>query len=269
MPDSTCGHIYTDKNPLRGRLYEVAKKILKMRLDEALLARGLAHTIEKARALVMSGEVSVQGKMVDKAGHSVAVHSEITLKAKSPYVGRGGFKLAGLLDAAGFDPAGLTAIDVGSSTGGFTDCLLQRGVTKVHAVDVGVGIIDWRLRTDARVHLLEGRNIRKLDPSEVGELVDCAVMDISFISLKKVLPLMKAFVKKGARIFALIKPQFEAARDEVGEGGVVKDAGIQARVVKDMMAFAVGSGFRVLRTVESPVRGAKGNREFWIDLELI
>jgi len=247
----------------------VAKKLKKMRLDEALLSRGLADSIKKARALIMSGSVSVKGMMVDKAGHPVTADSEITLKSKSPYVGRGGFKLAGLLDASGFDPAGLTAMDVGSSTGGFTDCLLQRGVTKVHAVDVGVGIIDWSLRTDARVHLLEGRNIRNLTPAEVGELVDFVVMDLSFISLKKVLPLIKPFVKRGARVFALIKPQFEAARDEVGEGGVVRDSVLQERVVEDMKAFSSASGFRVLRTVESPVKGAKGNREFWIDLELI
>jgi len=247
----------------------VAKKLKKMRLDEALFCRGLADSIKKARALIMSGSVSVKGMMVDKAGRSVTADSEITLKSKSPYVGRGGLKLAGLLDASGFDPAGLTAMDVGSSTGGFTDCLLQRGVTKVHAVDVGVGIIDWSLRTDARVHLLEGRNIRNLAPAEVGELVDFVVMDLSFISLKKVLPIMKAFVKRGARVFALIKPQFEAARDEVGEGGVIRDSVLQERVVEDMKAFSSAAGFRVLRTVESPVKGAKGNREFWLDLELI
>jgi len=247
----------------------VAKKLKKMRLDEALLSRGLADSIKKARALIMSGSVSVKGRMVDKAGRPVTADSEITLKSKSPYVGRGGFKLAGLLDASAFDPLGLTAMDVGSSTGGFTDCLLQRGATKVHAVDVGVGIIDWSLRTDARVHLLEGRNIRNLAPAEVGELVDFAVMDLSFISLKKVLPLIKPFAKRGARVFALIKPQFEAGRDEVGEGGVVRDSELQERVVEDMKAFASESGFRVLRTVESPVKGAKGNREFWIDLELI
>jgi len=247
----------------------VAKKSKKMRLDEALLARGLADSIKKARALIMSGSVSVKGGMVDKAGHAVTADSEITVKSKSPFVGRGGLKLAGLLDASGFDPSGLTAIDVGSSTGGFTDCLLQRGVTKVHAIDVGVGIIDWSLRTDARVHLLEGKNIRKLAPSEIGELVDIAVMDLSFISIKKVLPLMQGFVKSGGRVFALVKPQFEAARDEVGPGGVVRDSAVQERVLEDMSAFAEASGFMVLRTVESPVKGAKGNREFWIDLELI
>ncbi len=247
----------------------MAKKSKKMRLDEALLCRGLADSIETARGLVMSGSVSVRGHMVDKAGHAVAADSEITLKSKSPYVGRGGLKLAGLLDAEGFDPAGLTAIDVGSSTGGFTDCLLQRGAAKVHAVDVGVGIIDWRLRNDGRVHLLEGKNIRRLAPSEVGELVDIAVMDLSFISLKKVLPLMKGFVKRGGRVFALIKPQFEVARGEVGKGGVVRDAALQTRVVEDMRAFSLASGFRVLGIVESPVKGAKGNREFWIDLEVL
>lgn len=247
----------------------MAKKPKKIRLDEALLELGFADSIKKARALIMSGSVFVKGQKVDKAGRAVTLESEITLKAKSPYVGRGGLKLAGLLGATGFDPTGLTAIDVGSSTGGFTDCLLQRGALRVHAVDVGVGIIDWRLRTDARVHLLEGMNIRSLSPAEVGELVDIAVMDLSFISLKKILPLMNVFVRRGGRVFALIKPQFEAARDEVGKGGVVRDALLQERVVEDIKAFCEGSDFIVLATLESPVKGAKGNREFWIDLEVL
>jgi len=247
----------------------VAKKPKKIRLDEALLNLGLAESIKMARALIMSGSVFVKGVKVDKAGYALTPDSAITLKAKSPYVGRGGLKLAGLLGATGFDPAGLTAIDVGSSTGGFTDCLLQRGALRVHAVDVGVGIIDWRLRTDVRVHLLEGMNIRNLTLDDVGEFVDIAVMDLSFISLKKILPLMKGFVRRGGRVFALIKPQFEAARDEVGKGGVVRDAELQARVVEDMRAFCEGSDFTVLRTLESPVKGAKGNREFWIDLEVL
>jgi 23S rRNA (cytidine1920-2'-O)/16S rRNA (cytidine1409-2'-O)-methyltransferase len=245
----------------------VAKKIKKMRLDEALLAGGLVETISKARALIMAGSVSVKGCVIDKSGHPVASGAEITLKARLPYVGRGGLKLAGCLDAEGFDPRGLTAIDIGSSTGGFTDCLLQRGALRVHAVDVGVGIIDWRLRGDGRVHLLEGKNIRYLAPSEVGELVDMAVMDLSFISIKKVLPLMKNFVRHGARVFALIKPQFEAAKDEVGRGGVIRDAALQERIVDEIKDFSESIGFKVLGTVESPVRGARGNREFWIDLE--
>jgi len=247
----------------------VAKKLKKMRLDEAILARGLVETIAKARALIMAGSVSVKGRVVDKAGHPVAADAVITLKKKSPYVGRGGLKLAGCLDAAGFDPRGLTAIDVGSSTGGFTDCLLQRGALRVHAVDVGVGIIDWRLRGDGRVHLLEGKNIRHLSASDVGELVDMAVMDLSFISIKKVLPLMKDFVKSGARVFVLIKPQFEAAREDVGRGGVIRDAALQERIVEEIRAFSEALGFKVLGTMESPVRGARGNREFWIDLELL
>ncbi|MFQ5480171.1 MAG: TlyA family RNA methyltransferase [Thermodesulfobacteriota bacterium] len=246
-----------------------AKKAKKIRLDEAVFSRGLAGSIREARALIMSGIVSVKGRMVDKAGHVVAPDALITLKERPPYVGRGGLKLAGLLDATGFSPEGLTAMDVGSSTGGFTDCLLKRGAALVHAVDVGVGIIDWGLRSDIRVHLLEGCNIRRLDPVEVGAPIDMAVMDLSFISLKKVLPLMKGFVKTGGRVFALIKPQFEAPRKDVAKGGVVRDPGVRKMVVEDIKAFALTAGFRVLGTVESPIKGAKGNREFWIDLEVI
>lgn len=246
-----------------------AKRVKKMRLDEAVLQMGLASSIEAARALIMSGSVSVKGRVADKAGHAVAPDSEITIKAKSPYVGRGGLKLSCLLDALDFSPKDLTVLDVGSSTGGFTDCLLQRGALLVHAVDVGVGIIDWRLRGDERVHLLEGVNIRHLDPAELGAPLDMAVMDLSFISLKKVLPLMKGFLKKGAKIFALIKPQFEASKTDVGKGGVVRDPEVHGRVVEDIKAFSAASGFKVLGVTESSIKGAKGNKEFWIDLELM
>ncbi len=245
------------------------KRVKKMRLDELLFTRGLAESISKARAIIMSGSVSLRGVKVDKAGFAVAPDAEIILKQKSPYVGRGGLKLAGLLDETGFSPEGLSAIDVGSSTGGFTDCLLQRGAILVHAVDVGVGIIDWRLRTDKRVVLHEGTNIRALDASETGAPLDLAVMDLSFISLKKVLPMMRDFIKSGGRVFALIKPQFEASREDVGKGGVVRSSDVQRAVVEDIKAFSIDSGFTVLSVVESPVKGAKGNREFWIDLEVL
>ncbi len=246
-----------------------AKKAKKMRLDELLFTRGLAPSILKARALIMSGSVSVKGMRLDKAGHAVAPDAEITLKAKAPYVGRGGVKLAGVLDATGFSPEGLTAIDVGSSTGGFTDCLLQRGARLVHAVDVGVGILDWGLRSDERVHLLEGTNIRRLDAADLGGPADMAVMDLSFISIKKVLPLMKGFLKKGARLFVLIKPQFEAPRKDVEKGGIVRDPAVHKVVVEEIRDFALTEGFKVLCTMESPIKGAKGNKEFWIDLEVL
>ncbi len=248
----------------------MARKEKKIRLDEALLRLGLAGSLDKARALIMRGDVFVKGQRLDKAGQAVAPDAEITLKERCPYVSRGGLKLAGALEAAGFDPQGLTALDAGSSTGGFTDCLLQRGAALVYAVDVGVGIMDWKLRTDPRVRLLEGVNIRGLALSDIGgEPADMAVMDLSFISLRKVLPVVRALVREGARVFALVKPQFEARRDEVGRGGVVRDESVQRRVVEEMLAFAEGEGFRALGISESPVRGAKGNREFWIFLEAV
>ncbi len=248
----------------------MARKEKKIRLDEALLRLGLVESIEKARALVMSGDVFVKGVRVDKAGYSVAPDKDITLKARRPFVGRGGVKLAGALEDSGLDPEGLTVIDVGSSTGGFTDCLLQRGAVRVHAVDVGVGIIDWKLRQDQRVNLLEGRNIRSITLADIGgEPADMAVMDLSFISLRKVLPLLKGLLRPGARVFALVKPQFEAARGEVGRGGVIRDSSVQRRVVEEMKAFAEASGYRVIGGAESHVRGAKGNREFWLFLEVL
>jgi len=246
----------------------MAPKGKKIRLDEALLRLGLVGSIERARALIMRGDVFVKGRRVDKAGAAVAPDGTITLKERCPYVSRGGLKLAGALDAAGFDPRGLTALDVGSSTGGFTDCLLQRGVARVYAVDVGVGIMDWKLRTDPRVCLLEGVNVRGLTLTNIGgEAAQMAVMDLSFISLRKVLPVVRGLLRTGARVFALVKPQFEAGRSEVGPGGVVRDHDVQSRVVDEIEAFAEGVGFMALGRAESPIRGAKGNREFWIFLK--
>ncbi len=246
----------------------VSRKEKKIRLDEALLRLGLVDSLSKARALIMRGDVFVKGRRLDKAGAQVLPGSEITLKERCPYVGRGGLKLAGGLDASGFDPAGLTVMDIGSSTGGFTDCLLQRGVARVIAVDVGIGIMDWKLRTDPRVSLLEGINVRGLTLADIGgRPVDMAVIDLSFISLKKVLPVVRGLLKGGARVLALVKPQFEARREEVGKGGVVRDPEVQRRVVEEVMASAKEAGLRVLGQAESPIKGAKGNREFWVFLE--
>ncbi|MDP2688915.1 MAG: TlyA family RNA methyltransferase, partial [Deltaproteobacteria bacterium] len=194
--------------------------------------------------------------------------SGIVLKESLPFVSRGGVKLAGMLDAAGFDVAGLTAIDIGSSTGGFTDCLLKRGASKVYAVDVGKGILDMRLRNDPRVTVLEERNIRYLDPAETGGPVDLAVIDVSFISLEKVLPRAKELLKEGGAIFALIKPQFEVGKGQVGKGGIVKDPDKHREVVERIKEFSTNLGFKPVATGESPIKGAKGNREFWIFLRL-
>ncbi len=245
------------------------KKLRKVRIDELVAGRGLAKSLEAARALIMSGAVTVDGVIVDKAGHGVDPGGEITLKERRPYVSRGGVKLAGLLDAFKIDVTGLTALDVGSSTGGFTDCLLKRGAARVHAVDVGRGIIDWKLREDGRVHLIEGRNIRLLKPEEVGRPVDIAVVDVSFISLEKVLPVLrvKGFLKEGAGVAALVKPQFEVGRTEVGRGGIVRDAAKQRGAVDRVVESSLTVGYTYIATLESPIKGAKGNREFWIWLK--
>ncbi|GMR04251.1 MAG: TlyA family rRNA (cytidine-2'-O)-methyltransferase [Thermodesulfobacteriota bacterium] len=248
-------------------MIERGKRPRKIRIDELLTERGLAETRSRARALVMSGNVLVGGARVDKAGKTVDPDAEITIKQGLPYVSRGGVKLAGFLDASEMDVKGLTALDVGSSTGGFTDCLLKRGVKRVYCVDVGKGIIDWKLRGDERVRLLEGRNIRHLAPEEIGEKVDMAVIDVSFISLEKVLPQVKGFLKEGARVLALVKPQFEAGRKDVGKGGIVRDPEIQRRAVERVVNCSKGLGYTFISSLESPITGRGGNREFWVCLK--
>jgi 23S rRNA (cytidine1920-2'-O)/16S rRNA (cytidine1409-2'-O)-methyltransferase len=240
------------------------EKKRKVRIDALLTERGLAESRSKARALIMAAKVLVDGAVVDKAGREVSSGSVITLKESMPYVGRGGVKLAGALDGFRMDVTGLVALDVGSSTGGFTDCLLQRGAERVHAVDVGRGLLDFRLRGDPRVHLLEGRNIRHIEDEEIGEKIDLAVVDVSFISLTKVLPKVRGLVKEGGRVLALVKPQFEVGKGEVGKGGIVKDAEKHRRVVGRIKGFAEGLGFKPVAEAESPIKGAKGNREFWV-----
>lgn len=238
----------------------------KERLDALLAERGLAPSRQKAQALIMSGKVLVDGVMIDKAGKEVGKESVLTLKEQMPYVGRGGLKLEGFLDFMGLDVGGLTAMDVGSSTGGFTDCLLKRGAAKVYAIDVGKGLIDVKLRNDSRVIVLEGRNIRYLDPAEIGEQTDLAVIDVSFISLEKVLPKVKEFMKAGGRILALIKPQFEVGKGQVGKGGIVKDPEKHREVVEKIKEFSIGLGITPIAEAESAITGAKGNREFWVCL---
>lgn len=232
-----------------------------------MAGRGLTESLEAARALIMSGSVTVDGLVVDKAGKSVAPDSEINVKERRPYVSRGGVKLAGFLDAFKMDVSGFSALDVGSSTGGFTDCLLKRGAVSVHAVDVGRGVIDWSLRGDERVHLIEGRNIRHLKPEEVGGPVDIAVIDVSFISLEKVLPVVKGFLKEGASVLALVKPQFEVERNDVGRGGIVRDALQQQKAVERVVRSSLAVGYKYIASLESPIKGAKGNREFWVWLK--
>lgn len=222
----------------------------------------------RAKALIMAGKVSVEGRLVDKAGTLVNTSAEVTLKEDAPFVSRGGVKLKGFLDKHGIDVGGLTAADVGSSTGGFTDCLLKEGATHVTAIDVGKGLIDWSLRNDERVTLIEGQNIRSLKAEEIDGRVDIAVIDVSFISLKKVLPCVIPLLKVGAAVIALIKPQFEVGKGRVGKGGIVRDSSLHQEVVEDIKDFATSLGFKIFAVDESSIKGAKGNTEFLIHMIL-
>lgn len=240
---------------------------IKERLDKVLVDRGLVKSRERAKALIMEGNVLVDGTVVTKAGNLVDETSAIVLKEKEcPYVGRGGLKLEAALEHFGIDPAGMVAMDVGCSTGGFTDCLLKRKAGKVYAIDVGYGQIDWSLRNDPRVVLLEKTNIRYLEKKMVPELVDIAVVDVSFISLLKVLPRVFEFLGSKGKVLALVKPQFEAGKGMVGKGGIVKDESIRLSAVDGVSKAAQETGFQTLGIFESPVRGQKGNIEYFIYL---
>ncbi len=237
----------------------------KQRLDSLMTARGVADSVEKARALIMAGQVVVGDHTVDKAGQQVALDAEIRLKGEPlPYVSRGGLKLRRALDEFQIDVTGLVAVDVGSSTGGFTDCLLQAGAVQVFAIDVGYGQLAWKLQQDPRVISMEKTNIRHVTPEQIHGDPALAVIDASFISLAKVLPATAALVQPGGRIIALIKPQFEAARSDVGAGGIIRDPVIHERVIEDVRRTAVDLGLTVCGLCESPITGADGNREFLI-----
>lgn len=239
----------------------------KVRLDKLLVDRALVPSRERARALILAGKVVVGEHAVDKAGAQVAEDAPVRLKGEDiPYVSRGGLKLEKGLDHFAVDPVGRVAIDVGASTGGFTDCLLQRGASKVFAVDVGYGQLAWSLREDPRVVNLERTNIRELTAERLGERPSLAVIDASFISLDKVLPPTLALLAPGAEVLALIKPQFEVGKGQVGKGGVVRDAEQHAAVVERIRTLAESLGCLVLGVTESPILGPKGNREFLIYL---
>jgi len=241
----------------------------KQRLDKLMVERGLAPSREKAQALIMAGQVVVGDHAVDKSGHQVPLDAEIRIKGDLlPYVSRGGLKLKKALDQFGIDVNGLVAIDVGASTGGFTDCLLQSGALKVFAVDVGHGQLAWKLQQDLRVVNIEKTNIRYLTLDQLGEAPDLAVIDASFISLSKVLPPTLALLKPGGRIIALIKPQFEVGKGEVGKGGIVRDPAAHQKVIDDVSRMAQKLGLSVAGVCESPITGADGNREFLIVLDL-
>ncbi len=237
----------------------------KQRLDKLMVERGLAPSREKAQALIMAGQVVVADHVADKAGHQVAVDADIRIKGDVlPYVGRGGLKLRRALDEFAVDVTGLVALDVGASTGGFTDCLLQAGAARVFAVDVGYGQLAWKLRQNPRVVSLEKTNIRHLTPERLDGVPDLAVIDASFISLAKVLPPTIGLVRPGGCIIALIKPQFEVGRAEVGKGGIVRDPAAHEKAVEGVRQVASDLGLTVAGLCDSPILGADGNREFLI-----
>jgi 23S rRNA (cytidine1920-2'-O)/16S rRNA (cytidine1409-2'-O)-methyltransferase len=238
--------------------------VKRQRLDQLLVARGLVETRARAQALIMAGEVFSGERRLDKAGDSVAEDTPIEVRGRLPYVSRGGLKLVAALDAFAIDPAGLVAIDVGASTGGFTDVLLQRGAARVHAVDVGYGQLDGKLRNDPRVVVRERTNARYLSSAEIPEAVDLVVCDASFISLRLVLPAALALTKPRGTLVALIKPQFEAGRDQVGKGGVVRDPAVHDRVCAEIRDWLAGEGWTVLGIVPSPITGPAGNKEFLV-----
>jgi len=233
----------------------------KQRLDLLLVERGLVESREKARALILAGQVSVDGQRADKPGHLVPVECRLELAARLPYVSRAGKKLEAALDAFRIDVTGKICLDVGASTGGFTDCLLQRGAQRVYAVDVGRGQLDWKLRNDPRVVLREGINARYLRPEEIGEPVEFAACDVSFISVTLILPPVAALLREHGEMVILVKPQFEVGRGQVGKGGIVRDAALHqaacARVEDAVRKLGFGA-----ELMESPVLGAEGNKEF-------
>jgi 23S rRNA (cytidine1920-2'-O)/16S rRNA (cytidine1409-2'-O)-methyltransferase len=241
------------------RIRAVKKRV---RLDQLLVQRELAPSRERAQALILAGAVRVDGDRADRAASPVAEDAELVVEEGPRYVSRGGDKLAGALDAFGLDVTGSVAIDVGSSTGGFTDVLLQRGAKRVHAIDVGKGQLAWRLRQDARVVVHEGVNARETAP--VGETVDLVVADVSFISLRLALPPSLEKLRDGGDVVALVKPQFEAGRDAVGKGGVVRDPVARADAVLAVARDLVARGLGVVAVAPSPIAGREGNREIFV-----
>jgi len=240
------------------------------RLDTLVVARGLAPSRERARALILAGQVRVNGAVVSKAGAPIDAGAEVTLiEPDHPYVGRGGVKLAHALDTFAIDVTGRLALDVGASTGGFTDVLLRRGAARVVALDVGHGQLDWKIRNDPRVVVLERINARTMTADQLpadARSFGIATMDVSFISARQVLPAIVPLLDRGADVVVLVKPQFEAGRAEVGKGGLVRDPLVHARVVDEVAAAASALGLTRLALADSPITGSEGNREFLLHL---
>lgn len=238
---------------------------MKERIDKILVDRGLVQGRDRAKAVIMEGKVSVNGVRVIKAGTMIDTDSDIDLKGSGqPYVSRGGLKLEAALDHFRIDPAGMTVMDVGSSTGGFTDCMLKRGAGRVYCIDVGYGQLAWSLRTDPRVTVIERANIRHLEKDRISDSVDIASIDLSFISLTKVLTKIKEFLRADGEIVALVKPQFEVGRADVGKGGIVRDEGKRISAVNSVRGFAEENGFIIIGEFKSPVAGQKGNIEYFL-----
>jgi len=235
---------------------------MKERLDKLLVIRGLAETRARAQALVLAGQVFSGGQRLEKSGQLVDGDAPLSLKETLPFVGRGGLKLAAALDHFGIEVQGRTCLDIGASTGGFTDCMLQRGARQVVAVDVGYGQLDWNLRQDPRVDVREKINARYLSPEDFDCRFDMIVADVSFISLTMILPVVPPLAVPSGVVIVLIKPQFEVGKGQVGKGGIVRDAETQARVVDEIVRFAERLGMQSRGSMESPILGAEGNREF-------
>ena len=243
---------------------------IKKRLDVLLVEQGYADSRTKAQAIIMSGNVYVDGQKADKPGVSYEEHIALEVRgATCPYVSRGGLKLEKALRNFGVDPTGYVCSDSGASTGGFTDCLLQQGAKKVFAIDVGYGQLDWKIRSDPRVVVMERTNVRYVTPEQLGEPLDLSVIDVSFISLKIVLPVVKTFLKADqGQVLCLIKPQFEAGKEKVGKKGVVRDPAVHQEVLEDFISLAHEIGFTILGLTFSPVKGPEGNIEFLAHLTL-
>jgi 23S rRNA (cytidine1920-2'-O)/16S rRNA (cytidine1409-2'-O)-methyltransferase len=239
----------------------------KMRLDQLLVLRGLVPSREKAQRSIMAGQVLLGGQKVEKPGTRVAEDAVVELLAGDKYVGRGGLKLEAALDRFAIDVTGRTGLDIGASTGGFTDCLLQRGAAHVHAIDVGHGQIDWKLRSDPRVTVREGVNARFLTAGDTGGPVEICVADVSFISLTLILPAAFALLTPTADMVVLIKPQFELTPDKVGKGGVVREAAFRDEAVEKIRHFVESAGHRWRGVIESPITGREGNVEFLAHLQ--
>ena len=248
-----------------GGVYRLTRRTSKVRADRLMVDRGLAETRERAQALIMEGVVYTSVDRIQKPGTLVGDNVEIEVRGRLPFVSRGGTKLNHALEDFSIDVNRLVTLDVGASTGGFTDCLLQRGASKVYAVDVGRGQIDYKLRTDDRVEVIEKTNARF--PFPLPEKVDLITIDVSFISLTMVIPPVIEHLAFGRNIVALVKPQFEAKKEKVGKGGIIKDPKVHAAVLGSIVNWAVGSGLRLRKICRSPILGDAGNREFFVLLE--